>query len=49
MKLIVTEPFADFQRGDEITDPDLVAAILEDERQCCVVRAAEPQPEPDAE
>lgn len=25
IKLVVTEPFADFQKGDEITDPALVA------------------------
>lgn len=40
MKLIVITPFADYQRGDEITDPDTVRAILESEHAAHVVKVA---------
>jgi len=38
MKLVVKLPFADYQVGDEITDPDTVAAIVASEQQHNVIK-----------
>ncbi len=46
LKLIVTEPFDAFVKGDEITDADLVAKHLEERRNHVVpVNVADPAPE----
>jgi hypothetical protein len=44
--LIVTAPFADYQRGERIEDPDTVDAILADERCHNVVKVAAEPPAP---
>ncbi len=48
LKLFVTQPFGPYSRGDEITDPDTVQAILDSERQVNVVKVLAPDPAPDA-
>ena len=46
--LSVTAPFADYQPGDRITDPEAVAAILADERCHNVVKVAAPPDPPNS-
>lgn len=50
MKLIVSIPFAAFEKGAEITDPHLIDEILASEQQANVIKVAAPGPEtgPDA-
>lgn len=43
LELVVTRPFAEYQRGDRITDQSAAAEILAGEHQHNVVRVA-PQP-----
>ena len=38
MKLVVVHAFGDYQRGDEITDPDTIAKILKSENAPKVVK-----------
>lgn len=40
--LVVVKPFADYQRGDSITDPEVITAILagDHEHENSVVRVA---------
>lgn len=49
MNLIVTEPFAEYKRGDQITDPELVAEILEGEHAPFVVKVAPQVPQAEAQ
>lgn len=49
MKLVVTQPFADFKVGDSITEADAVAATLESHPGSVVKAADDPKPEPVAE
>ncbi|QOR55281.1 MAG: hypothetical protein SHS37scaffold220_50 [Phage 67_12] len=37
IKLVVTSDFADYKRGDQITDPDTVAAIRDSNNASSVV------------
>lgn len=51
MPLIVTEPFANHARGDRITDPEQIAAILASDHEAFVRRtgsapAAKDAPKP---
>ena len=46
MKLVVTQPFADFKVGDSITDTDAVAATLESHPGSVVKTPDDPKPEP---
>ncbi|WP_189339031.1 hypothetical protein [Chromobacterium amazonense] len=39
-KLVVRQPFGDYQRGDQITDPQKVADILAGENESHVVKTA---------
>jgi hypothetical protein len=49
--LIVTEPFGQYQRGDQITDPKVIRAVLASENSASVNRTqlpdapAEPAPQ----
>jgi hypothetical protein len=47
MKLVVTQPFADYKVGDSITDQETIKEVLE-ERPGSVVKAAD-DPAPDAD
>jgi hypothetical protein len=47
--LIVTAPFADYQRGERIEDPEAIAAILGCEQCHNVVKVAAPAAAPDKE
>lgn len=38
--LVVHEPFGGYKKGDEITDPEKVAEILEGENQSHVIKRA---------
>ena len=42
IKLIVIQPFADHQAGEEITNQDDIAAILNSDQAAHVVKAAAP-------
>lgn len=44
--LVVTQPFADYARGDEISKPDAIAAALETNESHVVRRAVEDPPAP---
>lgn len=44
--LVVSDPFDGYERGAHITDPELIAAILADERETRVRRIAAPPAEP---
>ncbi len=46
--LVVTQPFADYAKGDQITDPKTVAAIL-DGHSHRVVKTNVPDPAPVAQ
>jgi hypothetical protein len=48
MKLVVKEPFATYKRGDVITDPDTVAAVLKTNPHSVVKTLADPPPPPAA-
>lgn len=48
MKLVVTEAFADYAKGDEITDSDTIKTILESDQAQLVVKVASPDPVPDS-
>lgn len=39
--LVVVHPFGDHQKGDHITDPALIAEILDSEHAASVVKVAE--------
>lgn len=43
--LIVTADFADFKRGDRITDPELVEQLPQGSNHANVVRVVAPKPE----
>jgi hypothetical protein len=43
MKLIVTNAFADYAKGDEITDAKAIAAILASDNAGNVVKVAVPE------
>jgi hypothetical protein len=45
LHLVVRQPFGDRKRGDKITDPAEVAAVLESENEPHVVRVNAPEPE----
>ena len=38
--LVVVRPFAGFNRGDVVADPEHMSAILQSEHAACVVRVA---------
>ena len=44
LKLIVTEPFGDYQKGDEITDAKTVTAIVDGENAGHVVKVTVDNP-----
>ena len=44
--LTVVHPFADYKRGDQITDPEDIQKILESENAPKVVRVAVVPPQP---
>ena len=46
IKLICTQEFGDYAKGQEITDPDEIAAVRADHAMH-VVAVAVPDPEPD--
>lgn len=48
MKLVVTQPFADYKVGDQITDTEKVAEVLESHPGSVVKTAADPAPTPSA-
>lgn len=47
MKLVVTQPFADFKVGDTITDAEAVAATLENHPGSVVKAPDDPKPAAD--
>lgn len=45
MKLVVTQPFADYKVGDQITDATQVAEVIETHPGSVVKTADDPKPE----
>lgn len=48
MKLVVTHEFANYSKGDEITDADAVKTILDGDQASNVVKVATPDASPDS-
>ncbi|MGI4776953.1 MAG: hypothetical protein ACRYGA_02350 [Janthinobacterium lividum] len=48
MKLVVSQPFADFQVGDSITEPEKIAEVLDSHSGSVVKVADDPKPEDQA-
>ena len=48
LALVVTNDFADYKRGDQITDPAVIAEIREAGQEANVVPIQAPDPEPAA-
>ncbi len=44
--LTVVRDFGDFRRGDQITDPQLIAQILQSPNAANVVKTIAPNPQP---
>ncbi|MCK8648879.1 MULTISPECIES: hypothetical protein [Pseudomonadota] len=44
MKLVVKDEFGPYKQGDEITDPDVMQAVLASEQSAFVVQVADDTP-----
>lgn len=47
MKLIVTQPFGQYETGQEITDPDTITEILDSSNASFVVKVVAPGDSPE--